>query len=32
VDTPLEECMKRGTKGLYEKAIKGEILNLTGIS
>jgi adenylylsulfate kinase len=32
VDTPLEECMKRDTKGLYEKAIKGEILNLTGIS
>ncbi len=32
VNTPIEECMKRDTKGLYEKAIKGEILNLTGIS
>ena len=24
VDTPLEECKKRDTKGLYERAIKGE--------
>ena len=32
VNTPIEECIKRDTKGLYEKAIKGEITNLTGIS
>jgi adenylylsulfate kinase len=32
VNTPIEECIKRDTKGLYEKAIKGEIVNLTGIS
>jgi len=32
VNTPIEECIKRDTKGFYEKAIKGEIVNLTGIS
>tara|TARA_B100001059_G_scaffold126474_1_gene126462 strand:- start:798 stop:1382 length:585 start_codon:yes stop_codon:yes gene_type:complete len=32
VDTPIEECIKRDTKGLYKKAIKGEIKNFTGIS
>ena len=25
VDTPLEECKRRDTKGLYERASKGEI-------
>jgi adenylylsulfate kinase len=32
VNTPIEVCIERDTKGLYEKAIKGEILNFTGIS
>lgn len=32
VDTPLEECEKRDTKGLYKKARTGEIPNLTGIN
>jgi bifunctional enzyme CysN/CysC len=32
VDTPLEECMKRDPKGLYAKAVKGEIANFTGVS
>lgn len=32
IDTPLEECQKRDVKGLYDKAIKGEIKNFTGIS
>jgi bifunctional enzyme CysN/CysC len=31
VDTPLEVCMQRDPKGLYEKAKAGEILNFTGI-
>jgi len=31
VDTPLEECIKRDPKGLYKKALKGEIKNFTGI-
>ncbi len=31
VDTPLEECIKRDPKGLYKKAIKGEISEFTGI-
>merc|ERR1711976_559627 len=31
VDTPLEECIKRDTKGLYARALKGEIKGLTGI-
>lgn len=31
VDTPLEECMRRDAKGLYAKALKGEIKNFTGI-
>ncbi|MEL6967749.1 MAG: adenylyl-sulfate kinase, partial [Pseudomonadota bacterium] len=30
VDTPFEECAARDTKGLYAKAIKGEIKNFTG--
>lgn len=31
VNTPLEICEKRDTKGLYKKARKGEIKNFTGI-
>jgi bifunctional enzyme CysN/CysC len=31
VDTPLEVCMGRDPKGLYEKARAGEIKNFTGI-
>ena len=31
VDTPLDECERRDTKGLYSKARKGEIKNFTGI-
>ena len=29
---PLETCIERDVKGMYEKAIKGEIPNFTGIS
>jgi sulfate adenylyltransferase len=32
VDTPLDECERRDTKGLYSKARKGEIQNFTGIN
>ncbi|HUH50308.1 MAG TPA: adenylyl-sulfate kinase, partial [Mycoplana sp.] len=32
VDTPLEECARRDPKGLYKRAISGEISNFTGIS
>jgi bifunctional enzyme CysN/CysC len=31
VDTPLEECERRDTKGLYAKARAGEISGMTGI-
>ena len=31
VNTPIEECIKRDPKGLYEKAIAGEIKGFTGI-
>ncbi len=31
VDTPLEECIKRDPKGLYKKALNGEIKEFTGI-
>ena len=31
VDTPIEVCMERDPKGLYEKARVGEIKNFTGI-
>ncbi len=31
VDTPIELCMQRDPKGLYEKARAGEIKNFTGI-
>ena len=32
VSTPIEECERRGVKGLYAKARRGEIKNFTGIS
>jgi bifunctional enzyme CysN/CysC len=32
VDTPLDECERRDSKGLYAKARKGEIEQMTGIS
>jgi sulfate adenylyltransferase len=31
VDTPLEECERRDTKGMYASARRGEITNFTGI-
>lgn len=31
VDTPLEECERRDTKGMYARARQGEIKNFTGI-
>src|SRR5262245_64801546 len=31
VDTPLEECKRRDTKGLYARAKQGKIKNFTGI-
>jgi adenylylsulfate kinase len=32
VDCPLEELIRRDTKGLYEKAHRGEIANVSGVS
>ena len=32
VNTSIEECEKRDVKGLYKKARKGEIKNMTGVS
>ncbi|HEX9666470.1 MAG TPA: adenylyl-sulfate kinase [Thermodesulfobacteriota bacterium] len=32
VKCPVDECMKRDVKGLYKKALSGEIKNFTGIS
>jgi adenylyl-sulfate kinase len=32
VDCPLQVCMQRDVKGLYARAIRGEIANFTGIS
>ena len=32
VDTPLEDCIARDPKGLYKRALAGEIKNFTGIS
>lgn len=32
VDASLEICMERDTKGLYQKAIRGELKDFTGIS
>jgi bifunctional enzyme CysN/CysC len=31
VDTPIEQCIERDPKGLYRRAIAGEIKNFTGI-
>jgi adenylylsulfate kinase-like enzyme len=31
VDTPIEVCMQRDPKGLYQKAMAGAIKNFTGI-
>jgi adenylyl-sulfate kinase len=32
VDCPLEECIRRDRKGLYAKALAGELPNFTGVS
>ncbi len=32
VKCPLEECIRRDVKGMYKKALSGEIKNFTGIS
>jgi adenylylsulfate kinase len=32
VDAPLDEVMRRDVKGLYERAVAGEIPNFTGVS
>jgi adenylyl-sulfate kinase len=32
VNAPLKECIKRDVKGLYKKALKGEIKNFIGLS
>jgi bifunctional enzyme CysN/CysC len=32
VDTAIDDCIQRDPKGLYAKALKGEIANFTGIS
>jgi bifunctional enzyme CysN/CysC len=32
VDTPLEECIARDPKGLYKRALAGEIKNFTGVN
>jgi adenylyl-sulfate kinase len=32
VDCPLEECINRDVKGLYAKALSGQIPNFTGVS
>jgi bifunctional enzyme CysN/CysC len=31
VDTPFEECARRDPKGLYKRALGGEIKNFTGV-
>lgn len=31
VNTPLEECIKRDVKGMYKKALAGEMKNFTGV-
>ncbi len=31
VDTPLSECMRRDPKGLYAKALQGQLKNFTGL-
>lgn len=32
INTPLKQCMKRDTKGLYKKAENGMVKNFTGVS
>jgi bifunctional enzyme CysN/CysC len=32
VDTPIEQCIARDPKGLYRRALAGEIKNFTGVS
>ena len=32
IDTPIDDCIKRDPKGLYAKALDGQIANFTGIS
>ncbi|MCW6510500.1 sulfate adenylyltransferase subunit CysN [Lichenifustis flavocetrariae] len=32
VDTPIEDCIARDPKGLYKRALAGEIQNFTGVS
>jgi bifunctional enzyme CysN/CysC len=32
VDTPLDACIERDPKGLYQKALDGQIANFTGVS
>jgi len=32
VDAPLEVCILRDTKGLYQKALNGELMDFTGVS
>jgi adenylyl-sulfate kinase len=32
VQCPVEECIRRDVKGLYQKALRGEIPNFTGVS
>jgi len=32
VDTPIADCIARDPKGLYRKALAGEIKNFTGIN
>ena len=32
IDTPIDDCIARDPKGLYAKALDGQIANFTGIS
>jgi bifunctional enzyme CysN/CysC len=32
LDTPLDECIRRDPKGLYEEALRGHLLDFTGIN
>ena len=32
IDTPIEDCIARDPKGLYAKALDGQIANFTGIN
>ena len=31
VDTPFDECARRDPKGLYARALRGELANFTGV-